>query len=144
MVQFSNSSANNAPSRWQYRLDRFVKTHQSSLAALAWGLRQEWDNQGDMLGIDLKTTPHFICCSYEAIAQLNENVDCKIQEILGIIEHYDPQEEVVIITIANSQIQLIYFQPNPTPPECFAQHQLNLDQLIQSLETEMQSIGIED
>lgn len=94
------------------------------------------------MGIDLTGNPHFICCSYQAIAQLNQEVDRQIQEILGIIEHFDPTEEVCIIVIGKSQLKLVYFRPTPSPPQCLADSQLTLDQLINYLEGKLKPLAL--
>lgn len=128
--------------RWKQQFEQFGQDYQKELAAIAWGLRQEWGDTQDTLGIDLYPTPHFVCCSHEAIARLNQQVDQKIQEILGIIENYNPQEEVVILVIGKIHLKLIHFQPDPFPPQCLADHELTLDQLIQILEQKLKSLTI--
>ena len=39
--------------KWRSQLDFFVDDYQVELAALAWGLKQEWKEDGDVLGIDI-------------------------------------------------------------------------------------------
>ena len=104
---------------WRYQIDDFVHANQEALAALAWGLRQEWGETPDVPGIDLKPTPHFVACSNEAIEELNQNVGNRLQEILGIVEGYDPESEVVMMVIGDGQVKLINFKPKTPPPECF-------------------------
>lgn len=118
-------------------LDLFVQENQQLLAALAWGLLQEWGESQDTLGIDLKPQPHFVRCSRTAIEELNQKVERKIQEILGILDGYNPQEEVVAIGIGEGKIKLINFQPEPLPPACFEQFGPNIELLIQQLEERM-------
>jgi hypothetical protein len=125
------------------QLDRFVQENQLLLAALAWGLRQEWGESQSVLGIDLNPQPHFICCSQAAIEQLNRQVDNQIQEILGILDSYDPEKEIAMISIGNNQIKLIYFQPDPPPPDCFVQLDADLDSLIQQLEERLAAVFLE-
>jgi hypothetical protein len=137
MIQFNNPPLDNVEERWRAKLDRFVEENQPALAAVSWGLHQEWGNDQETLGIDLKPTPHFVRCSREAIELLNKKVDRKIQEILGILDGYDPQEEVAIIGIGDGQIKLIYFKPEPSPPDCFEQIERDLETLIEHLEQKM-------
>ena len=137
MISFSNLPPDNPENSWRYQLNDFVDANQPKLAALAWGLLQEWGDSQDILGIDLKPKPHFIRCSKEAIENLNRQVGNRIQEILGIIDGYQPEEEVVMIAIGNGQIKLINFKPEPSPPECFEMIELQLDLLIKKLEEEL-------
>jgi hypothetical protein len=137
MIQFSNLPPNDLENQWRYKLDRFVEENQQSLAALAWGLSQEWGDSRETLGIDLKPHPHFVCCSSDALETLNRKVDRKIQEILGILDGYDPIEEVAIIGIGDGQIKLIYFRPDPSPRACFEQTNGDLNALIMQLEQKM-------
>lgn len=120
--------------RWRYLLDEFVDENQQEFAALAWGLLQEWGDSKETLGIDLKPKPHFVCCSRESLEKLNRKVNRKIQEILGILDGYNPETEVTAIAIGEGQVKLIHFQSNPSPPECFEQLKIDLDTLIQQLE----------
>ncbi len=134
MIQFGSPLPDDQTNQWRYQLDDFVAENQQSLAALAWGLLQEWDNNQNTLGIDLQPQPHFVCCSRQAIEELNQKVKRQIQEILGVLDGYNPQEEVVIIAIGKGQIKLINFKPDPTPPVCFENTANSLDELIQKLE----------
>ncbi|MBR8829773.1 MAG: hypothetical protein N5P05_001275 [Chroococcopsis gigantea SAG 12.99] len=129
-----------ATNRWRYLLDRFVEENQQDLAALAWGLKLEWGDSQDVLGVDIKPTPHFVCCSRSAIETLNRNVGRKVQEILGIIDGYKPEKEVVIIGIGEGQLKLIYFEPDFSPQECFEKINIDLDTLIQKLEEKAHKI----
>lgn len=135
MIRFGNNPENTAQERWRSQLDEFVQTNQQKLAALVWGLQQEWNDSEQTLGIDLKPTPHFVTCSRSAIEQLNQNTNNHLQEILGLIDGYKPEEEVLIIVIGDGQIKLIHFQPSPSPPLCFANSAENLDTLIEVLST---------
>jgi hypothetical protein len=137
MINFSNRPPNDAANQWRYLLDEFVEENQQALAALAWGLLLEWGNSKETLGIDLKPKPHFICCSREAIELLNRKVNRKIQEILGVLDGYNPETEVVAIAIGEGQIKLIHFQSDPPPPVCFEQMEGDLDTLIQQLEARL-------
>ncbi len=123
-----------AEQKWRSQLDFFVDDFQQQLAALAWGLKQEWEDN-DVLGIDLQPTPHFVACSQEELLKLNRNTRGRLQEILGIVDGYDPAVEVVIIGIGEGQIKLINFQPEITPADCLAATDGDLDGLISSLET---------
>ncbi|HAC64229.1 MAG TPA: hypothetical protein DCF68_11985 [Cyanothece sp. UBA12306] len=134
MIQFGNSLPDDQVNQWRFQLDMFVEENQRSLAALAWGLLQEWDNNQETLGIDLQPQPHFVCCSRQSIGELNQKVNRQIQEILGVLDGYNPEEEVVIIAIGKGQLKLINFKPEPSPPLCFEQISSNLEQLIEDLE----------
>ncbi|CAD5947660.1 hypothetical protein PCC9214_02346 [Planktothrix tepida] len=132
----SNQSSLEKPS-WQSQLDRFVEAHRPELAALAWGLRLQWGEQPDTLGIDLKPTPHFVPCPKSAIEQLNVSVENRLQELLGIVDGYQPEKEVILIGIGFDRVKLIYFESNPTPPDCFEQIGKDVDTLLKELEDSM-------
>jgi hypothetical protein len=138
MISLGNRPPDDEANQWRYVLDRFVAENQQELAALAWGLLQEWEDSKDALGIDLKPKPHFIRCSRAALEELNRKVERKIQEILGILDGYNPETEVAAIALAEGQVKLIYFQPELSPPICFEQSGENLDMLIQQLEERLQ------
>lgn len=140
MLPLGTTIPDDAANQWRYQLDQFVKANRPQLAALAWGFRQEWADTDNYLGIDLEPKPHFVSCAKDAIAKLNQQVDEKLQEILGILDHYNPETEVVIIAIAKGQIKLIYFQSDLPPSEYFTNLGADLDLLITELETQMQSI----
>ena len=137
MMIFDSSESEEDKNNWRYQLDEFVKEHQQELAALAWGLRLEKPESDETLGIDLKPTPHFVYCSRGAIAELNRKVEGKIQEILGIMDGYKPEEEVLAIAIGDREIKLIYFQPAPSPADCFQQIGDDVDTLLNRLEETM-------
>ncbi|EAW38878.1 hypothetical protein [Lyngbya sp. PCC 8106] len=122
---------------WQYQLDRFVENNQQELAALAWGFYQEQTEHDNTLGIDLLPTPHFISCSRDALEKLNKSVNNKLQEILGLVDGYQPEQEVLMIGFANNGVKLIYFEPELTPPECFQTLGQNISSLSEKLEAKM-------
>ncbi len=124
-----------ARQKWRSQLDLFVNEYEQPLAALAWGLKQEWGENNDVLGIDLQPTPHFVACSIEDLEKLNKNTRGQIQEILGIVDHYDSETEVVIVAIGEGQVKLINFQPELSPLDCWAATEKDLDKLIATLET---------
>ncbi|MCX7592337.1 MAG: hypothetical protein N2235_00995 [Fischerella sp.] len=131
---FSNIQPESPERKWCQQLDQFVKAHQQELAALSWGL---WSENGDSkgtIGIDLQPKPHFVYCPKKAIEKLNNSVDNRLQEVLGIVEHYQPEVEVVMIGIGKNQIKLIHFEPQPAPPICFEQIRKNVDTLLDLLE----------
>lgn len=134
MFNLNQNLPNTKDNQWRIELDQFVQKYEKELSALAWGLTQEWQNKTEILGIDLKPKPHFVACSRTAIEQLNQNVNGNLQEILGIIDNYDPQIEIVIIAIGEGQVKLINFMPKIPPQNCFKELNLNLDQLITKLE----------
>ncbi|BAW95772.1 hypothetical protein NIES970_06850 [[Synechococcus] sp. NIES-970] len=123
--------------KWRSQVDWFVQDYRPQLTALAWGLQQEWDNDGTILGIDLKPKPHFVPCSFEMLQMLNRRVGGRLQEILGIIEGADFDKEVVILCLGEGQVKLIYFEAEPNPVDCFQTHGADLDQLITALEAVM-------
>lgn len=137
MIRFGNSQNNKPEDKWRWQLDDFARDNQQQLAALAWGLQQEWGELDNILGIDLKPKPHFVSCSREAIEKLNHNTNGQLQEILGLIDGYKPEEEVLIIAIGEGQVKLIHFQVEPTPPVCFQESQTDIDSLITSLEASL-------
>ncbi|MBZ8180712.1 beta-carboxysome assembly chaperone CcmS [Oscillatoria salina] len=137
MFGINKSSPPRNQNDWQYQLDKFVKSHQQELAALAWGLSQEQGETTDTLGIDIKPTPHFVCCPKTAIETLNQNANNHLQEILGLVEGYQPEVEVLMIGIGEGEIKLIYFQPETPPPQCFEQLGQNTNSLLTNLEEQM-------
>ncbi len=139
-MQFGESVPDNAENQWRYQLDRFVTENKQDLAALAYGLKKEWEDNNDVLGIDLEPEPHFIRCSRQSLENLNRNVEGKIQEILGIFDNYNDQEEVAMIAINKGQIKLIYYKSDPSPSVCFEEKKSNLDKLIEELESTMKAI----
>lgn len=133
----SNTPAPVDENPWQSQLDRFVENHQQELAALSWGIHREGGNEDGTLGIDLKQTPRFVSCPRAAIETLNRNTQNKLQEILGIIDGYKPEEEVLMVGIGLNSLKLVYFQPELTPPECFERMNVDTDTLIRQLEEKM-------
>jgi hypothetical protein len=134
---FSTTQPETEDNKWRRQLDKFVKEHQQELAALFWGLwLANGDSQGT-IGIDLKPTPHFVYCPKTEIEKLNEKVENRLQELLGIIDNHKPEEEVVMIGIGNGEIKLIQFAPEPTPPVCFEKLGKDVDSLLELLERGM-------
>ena len=121
--------------KWRWQLDNFVDDNEAKIAALAWGLQQEWGDKNSILGIDLKPHPHFVCCNRESIEKLNRSTKGHLQEILGLIDGYQPEKEVLIIAIGEGQVKLIHFQPHTTPPDSFEMENQDIDRLIQDLAT---------
>ena len=138
MLPLGTTLPDDAANQWRFQLDEFAKANRHQLAALAWGFHQEWTDTDNHLGIDLEPQPHFVSCPRDAVEKLNQRVDSKLQEILGILDGYNPETEVVIMAIAKGQIKLIYFQPDPSPSECFENLGSDLDSLILDLETKLQ------
>ncbi|MDY7023590.1 MAG: hypothetical protein SWJ54_19945 [Cyanobacteriota bacterium] len=124
---------------WQYQIDLFVENYQQELAALAWGFYQKYSQQNTTLGIDILPTPHFISCSREALEKLNKSVNNKLQEILGLVDGYKPEQEVLMIGFANNSLKLIYFEPELNPPECFKKLGQSIETLSEQLETQLKS-----
>lgn len=136
-MMFGNNQPNGEEHNWRYQLNRFVKANQQELAALSWGLWLANGNKEYTLGIDLKPRPHFISCPKEELEKLNEKIDNHIQEILGVIDNYQAEKEVVIIGIGNSQLKLIQFAPEPSPPDCYEQVAADISTLVELLEKRM-------
>ena len=134
MFNLGGNRAEIAQQKWRSQLDRFVDEHETQLAALVWGLQQEWNDLDSILGIDLQPQPHFVACTKEDLEKLNQNTKGQIQEILGIVDGYQRETEIVIIVIAKGQIKLINFQPETPPPNCFAATTEDINNLIESLE----------
>lgn len=137
MMMFGNPQLDGKENNWRYQLNKFVKANQRELAALSWSFSLANSDRQDTLAIDLKPTPHFIACPKAELEKLNQNLDNHIQEILGLIDGYQPDKEVVIIAIGNSQIKLIQFQSEPPPPVCYEEVAADLNTLVQLLEQRM-------
>ncbi|WP_036482339.1 hypothetical protein [Myxosarcina sp. GI1] len=142
MIGFGKNRPEIAQQKWRLQLDRFVEENQKQLAALVWGLQQEWQNSDNIhiLGIDLQPEPHFVVCAKEDIEKLNQNTRGQIQEILGIIDGYQPETEVLILAIGEGQVKLINYQPTSAPPDCFAEVTEDIDRLIEILEAALVEI----
>jgi hypothetical protein len=136
-MMFGSTQSETSDSKWRRQLDKFVKANQQELAALFWGLwLANGDSQGTV-GIDLQPKPHFVYCPKEQIEKLNNQVDNRLQEILGIVENHQPDVEVVMIGIGKGEIKLIQFVPEPAPPICFEKVGKNVDGLLDVLEERM-------
>ncbi|GAB4526588.1 MAG: hypothetical protein Tsb0014_06840 [Pleurocapsa sp.] len=135
MFNLGNNRPEIAAQKWRSQLDLFVNEYETQLAALTWGLQQEWNDSETILGIDLQPTPHFVACVKTDIEKLNKNTRGQLQEILGIIDGYNRETEIVIIAIGEGQVKLINFQPPQPPPDCFDSTTEDIDTLITILET---------
>ena len=131
---FGNTQPDIPQPKWLHKLDKFVKAHHLELAALSWALWQQNGNSQGTIGIDLQPKPHFVYCPKEAIEKFNDNVDNKLQEILGLVENYQPEAEVLMIGIGKEQIKLVYFEPETPPPLCFERVNQDVDGLMDLLE----------
>ena len=137
-MQFGSSKNNQTQEKWRWQVDNFVDEYSIQLAALTWGLHQEWnDNNETILGIDLKPQPHFVACKKEQIAQLDRSTKGRLQEVLGLIDGYQPEIEVLNLVIGEGQVKLIHFQPQTSPPECFNAQSDSIDRLIELLEAKL-------
>ena len=105
MFNLGNNRPEIAAQKWRSQLDLFVNEYETQLAALTWGLQQEWDDLETILGIDLQPTPHFVACTKTDIEKLNKNTRGQLQEILGIIDGYNRETEIVIMAIGEGQGQ---------------------------------------
>jgi hypothetical protein len=137
MIPLGQKPPDDPANPWRQQLDCFVRANQKALAAIAWGLRQEWGDTDEVLGIDLRPTPHFICCDRADLEILNERVDGQIQEILGVLDGCDPATEVAIVAIGKGQLKLIHYQPEMPPHACFQQLDRDLGEAIAILESKM-------
>ena len=140
-MQFGSSKNSQTQEKWRWQIDNFVDENENQLAALTWGLQQEWnDDNQTILGIDLKPQPHFVACTREQIEKLNQNTKGRLQEIIGLIDGYQPEIEVLIITIGEGQVKLIHFQPQLSPSDCLKAEANDIDRLIETLETKLKEI----
>ncbi|MBW4642262.1 MAG: hypothetical protein KME23_04475 [Goleter apudmare HA4340-LM2] len=136
-MMFGSTQPESGDYKWRRQLDKFVKENQQELAALFWGLWLENGNSQGTIGIDLQPTPHFVYCPQAEIEKLNNKVENRLQEILGIFENHQPEVEVVMIGIGKGEIKLIQFAPEPPPPNCFQQIGKDVDGLLELLEQRM-------
>lgn len=134
---FSSLNPQTSNSKWHKQLDKFVKENQQELAALFWGLWLENGNSQGTIGIDLKPQPHFVYCPQEAVEKLNERVEKRLQELLGIIDNNNPETEVLMIGIGQGEIKLIQFAPESSPRTCFERVNQDVDTLLDLLEQKM-------
>lgn len=140
-MQFGSSKNEQTQEKWRWQIDNFVEEYEVQLAALCWGLQQEWNDENNtILGIDLKPQPHFVACNKDQITKLIQKTKGHLQEILGLIDGYEPEKEVLGLVIGEGQVKLIHFQPDTTPPECFKSQKQDLDELIRTLEENMNTI----
>lgn len=134
---FSSIQTDTGDYKWRRLLDQFVKENQQELAALFWGLWLENGNSQGTIGIDLQPQPHFVYCPQSQIQKLNDRVENRLQEIIGIIENNKPETEVIMIGIGKGEIKLIQFAPEPAPQICFEQVGKDVDSLLELLEQKM-------
>ncbi|MFM7406390.1 MAG: hypothetical protein ACKO3K_06935 [Cuspidothrix sp.] len=131
---FSIPQPETQENKWRGQLDRFVKDNQPELAAVFWGLWLENGNSQGTIGINLLPQPHFVYCPKTEIERLNERVENRLQELLGIIDNNKPETEVVMIGIGKGEIKLIQFAPKSSPETCFHELGKNIDELMDLLE----------
>lgn len=136
-MMFGSTQPETGDNKWRRKLDKFVKANQQELAALFWALWLENGDSQGTIGIDLQPKPHFVYCPKEKVEQLNDRVDNRLQELLGIIDHHQPEVEVVMIGIGSGEVKLIQFAPEPPPPTCFEQVGKDVDGLLDVLEQRM-------
>ncbi|MBW4575986.1 MAG: hypothetical protein KME08_11960 [Aphanothece sp. CMT-3BRIN-NPC111] len=131
---FGSIQPDRGEDNWRHQLNQFVKANQQELAALSWGLWLENGDTKGTMGINLEPTPHFVYCPKEAIETLNNKVENKLQELLGVVDAYNPEKEVLILGIGREEIKLVQFEPEPPPPTCFEQGTKDVNTLIEQLE----------
>ncbi|ARV62650.1 hypothetical protein BZZ01_32025 [Nostocales cyanobacterium HT-58-2] len=137
---FAPTQPESPDNQWRHQLDKFVKENRQELAALSWGLWLENGDSKGAIGIDLQPTPHFVYCPKEAIEKLNDRVENRLQEILGLVKHHNPEVEVLMIGIGKDQVKLIYFQPELAPPACHEQIGKDVDALLADLEQSLNKL----
>lgn len=129
---------------WQEKLAKFVADHKPDLAALAWVVAHNQGETPGLIGVDFEPTPHLVFCSVEAIAALNQKVENQLQEILGLIDGYQPDKEVLLLGIGSRddlKIKLVQFEPDPTPPACYEALTVEPEALWQQLESNLAIYG---
>ncbi|MFM7365221.1 MAG: hypothetical protein ACKO11_12155 [Cuspidothrix sp.] len=131
---FSIPQPETEENKWRGQLDRFVKDNQPELAALFWGLWLENGNSQGTIGINLLPQPHFVYCPQTELEKLNDRVENRLQELLGIIDNNKPETEVVMIAIGKGEIKLIQFAPKLSPETHFHKLGKNIDELMDLLE----------
>jgi hypothetical protein len=136
-IMFSSGKTEEGDTRWRRKIDLFVKEYQQELAALFWGLWLENGDSQGTIGIDLQPHPHFVYCPQVEIEKLNDRVENRLQEILGIIDNNNPETEVLMIGIGKGEIKLIQFAPEPPPKICFEQVGKDVNTLLEMLEDKM-------
>lgn len=138
-MMFGSTQQETGDYKWRRKIDIFAKENQRELAALFWGLCLENGNKKGTIGIDLQPQPHFVYCPQIEIEKLNDRVENRLQEILGIIENNNPEIEVIMIGIGKGEIKLIQFAPEPAPKTCFEQIGKDVDSLLELLENKMRA-----
>lgn len=104
---------------WKYRLDQFARDCRPQIAALSWSFHLANPETTDVLGIDLQPQPHFVTCPRRAVETLNKNVAHQLQEVLGLLDAYNPETEVLMLAIGDGQIKILFFEPDLTPPAAY-------------------------
>lgn len=142
MLPLGVSLADDAANQWRFYLDDFVKEYPTELAAIAWGLAQEWQDPLAFLGLDLLPQPHFIRYTYQDLENFNQRVGNHLQEVLGIVKNHDRETEVAILVLGPGQVKLLFFQPPLSPQQCWAQLAQDLETLQQTLETHLSRLPL--
>jgi hypothetical protein len=141
MFDLFDRDPNRPSTRNLKRIDRFVRDYRREFAALVWGYDRAIEAQGgdrEYLGIDLQPTPHFITCTRPQIEALNTKVDNRLREAIGVLDGYDPTKEVLVVGIADGQVQIIVFLcDDPTPEQEFKTLGVDVDVLLDRLEANM-------
>jgi hypothetical protein len=143
MFDLFNRDSSRPDTRNLKRIDRFVRDYRREFAALVWGYDRaiEIEAKGgdrEYLGIDLQPTPHIITCTRTQLEALNQSVDNRLREAIGVLDGYNPEKEVLVVGIADGQVQLIVFLcDDPTPAEEFRSVGLSVDVLLDRLEASM-------
>lgn len=143
MFDLFNRDPHRPDTRNLKRIDRFVRDYRREFAALVWGYDRAIETEGgerEYLGIDVQPTPHFITCTRAQLEALNASVDNRLREAIGVLDGYNPEKEVLVVGIADGQVQLIVFLcDDPTPEAEFRTLGLTVNELLDRLEVQMQS-----
>jgi hypothetical protein len=142
MLPLGVSLPDDTANQWRFYLDDFVKNYQTELAAIAWGLAQEWQDPTAFLGLDLLPQPHFIRYDDEELENFNRRVGNHLQELVGIVKNHERETEVAILVLGPGQVKLLFFQPPLSPRQCFEQLAQELDTLQQTLETHLSRLPL--
>ncbi len=141
MFDLFDRDTNRPSTRNLKRIDRFVRDYRREFAALVWGYDHAIEAQGgdrEYLGIDLQPSPRFITCTRPQIEALNAKVDNRLREAIGVLDGYDPNKEVLVVGIADGQVQIIVFLcDDPTPEQEFEALGVEVETLLDQLEAEM-------
>ncbi len=140
MFGFGRPPSPSPDQQWMQTLDIFVRAQQREFAALTWALAQEQADPPETLGIDLRPTPHLIACPKPALESLNRKVGGQLRELLGVIDGYQPERELLLLGIGEGQIKAIVLEPDLPPPDCLAQFDGDVAAVRAAIEPQLATI----